>query len=302
MKFAFSTLGLPGSTLERTLTLAATHGYEGVELRAHPEEPVHLGLSARRRTAVHRRCVAAGVRVLSVAGYTQVAGRGADEPMLAELLSLIGLAADLEAPFARVFPGAGSLPEHVADANAVRRLRVVAPFARRHGVRLLLETHDSHRTGAATARVLDRVAHPGVGALWDVLHTWLGGEHPRDSARCLTDHLGYVQVKDVASPGRLTPVPLGQGVLPLPEVVGGLHPDGWVCWEYEKRWYPDAPELAGLLSQGRAHLTELARAAGAARPARPPRPRSGVLPPTRPPASPPAALAPEALTRDARRP
>ncbi|MFE3555259.1 sugar phosphate isomerase/epimerase family protein [Streptomyces sp. NPDC059193] len=265
MKYAFSTLGLPGTGLDRSAALAAHHGFDGLELRAHPEEPLHPGSPPAERTAGRRTLTAAGVRVLGVAGYAKVAAAGADEPVLAELRALVRLAADLEAPYVRVFPGGRDLPEAAADANAVRRLRAAAPFAERHGVRILLETHDSHRTGAAAARVLDRVGHSGAGALWDVLHTWLGGETPERSRQALAAHLGYVQVKDVASAQQLTPLGLGAGVLPLAEAVAqavaATAGEGWLCWEYEKRWYPEAAELPGRLARGREQLGLLVAAA-----------------------------------------
>lgn len=263
MKYAVSTLGLPGTPLGHSAALAATHGFDGLELRAHPEEPLHPGSPAAERAAGLRTLTAAGVAVLGVAGYAEVAAAGADEPVLAELRALVRLATDLEAPYVRVFPGGGNLPGATADANAVRRLRAAAPFAERHGVRILLETHDSHRTGAAAARVLDRVAHRGAGALWDVLHTWLAGESPERSRRALAAHLGYIQVKDVASAHALTPLGLGAGVLPLAEAVAAAPRDGWLCWEYEKRWYPEAAELPGQLARGREYLADLV-AGGAA--------------------------------------
>lgn len=257
MKYAFSTLGLPGAPIERSAALAASHGFDGLELRAHAEEPLHQDSPAGERAAALRILAAAGVAVLGVAGYARVAAPGVDEPVLAELRGLVRLAADLGAPYIRVFPGGADLPEEAADAHAVRRLLAAAPFAERHGVRILLETHDSHRTAAAVARVLDRTAHPAVGALWDVLHTWLGGEPPAASRRALAAHLGYVQVKDVESAQELTPIGLGAGVLPLAEAVAAAAPDGWLCWEYEKRWYPAAAELPGQLARGRAYLERL---------------------------------------------
>ncbi|MFD7258632.1 sugar phosphate isomerase/epimerase family protein [Streptomyces sp. NPDC059874] len=260
MKYALSTLGLPGTPLDHSAALAASQGFDGLELRAHPEEPLHPGAPAAERTAGVRTLAAAGVSVLGIAGYARVAAPGEDEPVLAELRDLVRLAADLEAPYVRLFPGGGDQSEATADAHAVRRLRAAAPFAERHGVRILLETHDSHRTAAAAARVLDAVARPGVGALWDVLHTWLGGESPAESRRALGAHLGYVQVKDVASAQELTPLGLGAGVLPLAEAVAAAPPDGWLCWEYEKRWYPDAAELPGQLARGRAYLEWLVAA------------------------------------------
>ncbi|WP_327134678.1 sugar phosphate isomerase/epimerase [Streptomyces sp. NBC_01343] len=266
MRYAFSTLGLPGAPLERSAALAAAHGYAGLELRAHPEEPLHPDSPPADRAAGRRALTAAGVEVLAVAGYARVAAAGADEPVLAELHALVRLAADLEAPYVRVFPGGAGQPESAADAHAVRRLAAAAPFAERHGVRILLETHDSHRTAAAAARVLDRVGQGGAGALWDVLHTWLGGESPARSRRALERHLGYVQVKDVASAQELTPLGLGAGVLPLAEAVASVPQDGWLCWEYEKRWYPGAAELPGQLARGREYLEHLV-ARGASMPA-----------------------------------
>ncbi|MFG2981962.1 sugar phosphate isomerase/epimerase family protein [Streptomyces sp. NPDC048258] len=264
MKYAFSTLGLPGTPLERSAALAAAHGFDGLELRAHPEEPLHADSPAAERAAGLRTLTAAGVAVLGVAGYAKVAAAGADEPVLAELRALVRLAADLRAPYVRVFPGGGDLSEADADANAVRRLRAAAPFAERNGVRILLETHDSHGTAAAAARALDRVAHPGAGALWDVLHTWLGGETPERSRQALAAHLGYIQVKDVASARELTPLGLGAGVLPLAQAVATAPRDGWLCWEYEKRWHPEAADLPGQLAGGREYLARLVAAGAAA--------------------------------------
>jgi sugar phosphate isomerase/epimerase len=128
------------------------------------------------------------------------------------------------------------------------------------GVRILLETHDSHRTGAAAIRILGPVGHRQVGSLWDVMHTWLGGEQPSSTYAALAPHLGYVQVKDIASAQDTTPLPLGAGVLPLTECVELLSRegwDGWLCWEYEKRWYEEAAPFPALLGPGREHLARL---------------------------------------------
>ncbi|MCC9155266.1 sugar phosphate isomerase/epimerase [Streptomyces parvulus] len=261
MKLAFSTLGVPGLPLTDVLGLATAHGYHGVELRAHPEEPVHPGLSADERAAVAAEFKASGVELLGLAGYARVAAPGDDEPVLAEVRGLLELARDLGAPYIRVFPGgdAGQSAEE-ADAVAARRLGTAAEYAADLGVGILLETHDSHRTGADAMRVLGLVGHLRVGALWDVMHTWLGGEQPVESYAALSPHLGYVQVKDIASAEDTTPLALGAGVLPLTEVVDVLSRhgwDGWLCWEYEKRWYESAAPLPGLLTAGREHLNRL---------------------------------------------
>ncbi|MBY8843713.1 sugar phosphate isomerase/epimerase [Streptomyces sp. SP2-10] len=258
MKLAFSTLGVPGLPVPEVLSLATTHGYHGVELRAHPEEPVHPGLSPAERAETAALFRGAGVEVLGLAGYARVAAPGEDAPVLAEIRDLLRLAHDLGAPFVRVFPGADpDRPREESDAIAARRLGTAAEDASVLGVRILLETHDSHRTGANAIRILGPVGHRQVGALWDVMHTWLGGEQPSDAYAALAPHLGYVQVKDIASAENTVPLPLGTGVLPLTECVDVLSRrgwDGWLCWEYEKRWYESAAPLQGLLSGGREYL------------------------------------------------
>ncbi|WP_055528933.1 sugar phosphate isomerase/epimerase family protein [Streptomyces graminilatus] len=261
MKLAFSTLGVPGLPIPDVLRLATAHGYHGVELRTHPEEPVHLGLGLAERADVAAEFKASGVEILGLAGYVRVAAPGDDEPVLAELRALLELARDLGVPFVRVFPGGGTDQSPAeADATAARRLGTAAEYAADYGVRILLETHDSHRTGADAIRILGPVGHRQAGALWDVMHTWLGGEQPADTFAALSPHLGYVQVKDIASAEDTTPVALGAGVLPLGECVEVLSRhnwDGWLCWEYEKRWYEAAAPLEGLLDAGREHLTRL---------------------------------------------
>ncbi|MEU8932991.1 sugar phosphate isomerase/epimerase family protein [Streptomyces sp. NPDC048409] len=261
MRLAFSTLGVPGLPVPEVVALATAHGYHGVELRAHPEEPVHPGLGPAARADVAAEFKAADVEVLGIAGYARVAAPGEDGPVLDEVRGLLQLAHDVGAPFVRVFPGADpALPAAESDAIAARRLGTVAEDAAALGVRVLLETHDSHRTGAAAIRVLGPVGHRMAGALWDVMHTWLGGEQPAESFAALAPHLGYVQVKDIASAEDTAPLPLGAGTLPLSDCVEELSRhgwDGWLCWEYEKRWYETAAPLPGLLTAGRDHLARL---------------------------------------------
>ncbi|WP_042426151.1 sugar phosphate isomerase/epimerase family protein [Streptacidiphilus anmyonensis] len=265
MRLAFSTLGLPGTPLDQVLRLAADHGWAGLELRCAPGEPVHPELTNAERRRIRRQFATAGTTPLAVASYLGIAAPGEDAPLVAGLLDHLRLAADLDASYVRVFPqgGEGSAAgADEADGRAARRLTAVAEQARALGVRVLLETHDSHRAGRDVARVLDLVDAPAVGALWDLLHTRLAGETPSQSWEALRSHLGYVQVKDVLGPGDLTPLPLGAGTLPVADCLRLLPSDCWVSWEYEAPWYPDAAPLAPLLASGAACLARLGAGLG----------------------------------------
>ncbi|MFD3928814.1 sugar phosphate isomerase/epimerase family protein [Streptomyces sp. NPDC058614] len=269
-ELAFSTLGCPEAGVEEVARLASASGSTGVELRcAPPEGLVTPRSSAAERSRLAARLREAGVRDLWVASYARVADEAvSDRECLRTLHETVQLAGDLGALGVRVFPGAGAAGRR-ADALAARRLRSVADAAADAGTGLLLETHDSHPRGADVARVLEQVDHPAVGAVWDVLHTWLGGETPHASATALAPWLRLVQVKDVASREDLRPLLLGTGALPLhalPAALGAVGYRGPLSLEWEKRWFPEAQPLEHALT----HAAEWMRTAAAIRTPVPP--------------------------------
>ncbi|NUR73888.1 MAG: sugar phosphate isomerase/epimerase [Hamadaea sp.] len=253
MKLAFSTLGCSGLPLPEVVRLAQETGWPGVELRAAPDEPLHIGLSAAERSAA--KAELEGVTPLCVASYVKVAAEGDDDECVANALAHAELAKDLGIPAVRVFPGsAESGPE--ADERAVRRLKTIAPRLP-EGVQIWLETHDSHPRGVDVARVLQQVDDECVRAIWDVLHPWRVGEPLTVSAAALHPYLAHVQVKDVLSPTERTPLPLGQGTVPLRDALELLRREayaGWLSLEWESKWHPEAGPLREALIASRAWL------------------------------------------------
>lgn len=262
MKFALSTLGVPGMPLDDVLRLAAGSGFDGVELRCHPEDPVHPGIGAAERAGTAARFAEAGVAVLSVAAHVLVADGDEDDLVVEALGEAVRLAADLGAPYVRVLPGGGALRAEEADAVAARRLAGAAPAAADRGVRILLETHDPHPRGADVARITGPVGHHSVGAVWDLAHTWHAGEEPYETLPVLAPHLGYVRIGDAAPEGDAAQPP-GGGVPPVRAAVRALRSDGydgWLCWEYGKkqRHADGAPGPDPLPSAARERLAALA--------------------------------------------
>jgi sugar phosphate isomerase/epimerase len=255
---AFATLGCPGLPLEAVIELATVNGCAGVEFRYAEGEPVHPGLSTSELRETGRLLAEAGVAPVALDTYVRVAAEGADDDLVIELRRVIGAAAALGASYVRVFPGGGE-PTVTANQRAARRLAAVADAAAEAGVGVLLETHDSHRRAADAAAVLSAAAELAgtsstagipLGAVWDVMHTWLGGETPTESATLLAPWLGYVQLKDIPGPDDTTPTAPGTGVLPLTDVLTELTQRGYTGWlslEYERAWYPEIPPLADVL-------------------------------------------------------
>jgi sugar phosphate isomerase/epimerase len=257
IQYGFSTLGVPGLALDTVLDLATGNGYDGVEWRCADGEPIHLALTGPERAAIAGTFRDRGITPVGLASYVRIAAPGPDEPVVDALREHIRLAADLGFGGIRMFPGGKDDPIAEADERAVRRLRAVVAEAEDASVRLLLETHDSHRAAADAARLLGLAGSPVVGALWDTMHTHLAGDIPDEAVRLLLPYLGYAQVKDMAGPEDRTPVALGAGVLPIRESLAALLAtgyQGWLVWEYEAKWHPAAEPLPEQLKAGRAWL------------------------------------------------
>lgn len=225
----FSTLGCPGLPLTEVVELAVRYGVDLVELRCAEDEPVHGGLSAEGRREV--RNALASVRVGTLATYFRLC-----EHDPADLAPLAELARDLGAPALRIF--AGRTPETTVDLAAER----LAAAARVAGeVTLLVETHDRLLRGTEIAAVLAGSGAAGVGAIWDIMHTWRAGEPPAEAAAALRPWLAEVQVKDAASATERRPMIPGTGTVPIRESLAALEGyTGPVVLEHETRWYADA--------------------------------------------------------------
>ena len=136
-------------------------------------------------------------------------------------------------------------------------LRQAGEYAAQAGVKIVLETHDAFALGATTADILDRVNHPAVGALWDIMHPFRFGESPEETCRHLSGRVYHTHIKD----GRLRPergsgghelcLP-GDGDVPIKEIMSLLLAEGYQgswCLEYEKTWHPELPDTEVALQR-----------------------------------------------------
>jgi len=85
-------------------------------------------------------------------------------------------------------------PDAVAAATAADLKNAAARVAD-EGIVLLLENHEDF-TGAEVARILDRVDHPAVQALYDFGNAMNVVEDPIDAARAMAPHIRSVHLKD----------------------------------------------------------------------------------------------------------
>jgi sugar phosphate isomerase/epimerase len=260
-----STLGAPDEDLDTVLAWLHEAGVPGVELRVAAGQIAHPGMTAGECADVRARIADAGIELTGLASYVKLCSDASDELVIGALGDALNLTSQLGAPVVRVFPGAPVHPapftsrpelrEPAGDvtARAVRRLDAVAHLSEDLGVHAALETHDSHPRAADIVPILDQVSGP-VGAIWDLMHPWRTGEPLERTWRLLSPWLaggrGSVQVKDANLPADATPLPIGDGTLPVDEFAQLLVDtgyDGVVCLEWEKAWYPAAADLPTAL-------------------------------------------------------
>ncbi|HEU4322781.1 MAG TPA: sugar phosphate isomerase/epimerase family protein [Roseiflexaceae bacterium] len=259
---AYSTLACPAWSLEQAAEAATTYGYSGLELRLLDGEiiPAELPPEGRRRirdTLRSRELSLVGIGASTRFALADPAERAANG---AELRRYLRLAHELECPLVRTF--GGTAPAGVSEEQAVawvaEGLEGPLAEAERLGVRIALETHDSFAHGAAVARVLDRLPHPLLGAIWDVLHPLRHGEPPEATWAALASRLLHVHIKDgapdpaAARPEEWRLTLLGEGAVPGRAIVALLRANGyrgWLSAEWEKRWHPYLAEPEEALPQ-----------------------------------------------------
>ena len=259
MRLCYSNLACPEWSFEQTVEAVGTYGFDGLEIRLFDGEVVTPALDERSRRRAEVALRESGVKVAALDTSLQVASKDSAE-FLAGLDSLSGMAQQWGAPLMRLF--GGKLPaEPAARTEALKQagdlLAEAAPLAGRYGVRLAVETHDDFSSSRTVAEVLS-YAGRSAGAVYDSHHPHRMGERPEEVLAVLGPSMWYVQVKDAVrqlGDDRWQLVPLGEGEVPVRELVGLLPAagyDGWVSLEFEKKWHPElAPPEESLGPQAK---------------------------------------------------
>ena len=108
--------------------------------------------------------------------------REALEASIEEAVAGIDLAADLGASCIRTFGGSrGSGELHGIVHRTAEAYQRVMDRAVEKGVRVLMETHDEWCVSTQVREVVERVNHPHLRVLWDLMHTQRFMERPQET-------------------------------------------------------------------------------------------------------------------------
>lgn len=272
MRILLHTMATPELDPVGALDFARRLELDGVDLIL--QRDYRCGLSPdtaeAQAPALAEAAAARGVPIRSLTPYLKafnVPDDGTRMAAIAEFEQAIRVAAALGARTVRVLAGF-EVPAHEWDgalallADSLRRL---GDYGAERGVALNIENHDGSMAVNAvrTMEVWRAVGHPNVGVIYDPANLIRDGmEDFPESLEIQAEAIRLVHVKDYIFspeyPNNRRAMPIGDGVIPWMEILGGLQRigyDGDLSVEYETRWVPDQlPDPAIGLARSRDHL------------------------------------------------
>jgi sugar phosphate isomerase/epimerase len=251
MKVSFSTLACPDWTMPQIIAIAASEGYEGIELRFVQGEdalwklPVFSGkeLASTKRALADR---ALTIPCLDTSCRFHSPDAAERRRWITEGKRMADLAAELGAPGLRVFgdtiqPGAERDSTQTWIAESIRELAEITAAS---GVEVWIENHGDFVAAHETANILQQAASPNGGVVWDPANSFVASEErPADGAARLGDAIRHIHIKDLRRDrDGWNYVLTGEGAFPLPELKGALQDlqyDRFLSFEWEKKWHPE---------------------------------------------------------------
>ena len=251
MKVSFSTLACPDWTMPQIIAMAAREAYDGIELRFVQGEdslwklPVFSGveLAATKRALTDH---ALTVSCLDTSCRFDSPDPAERRRWTTEGERMADLAAELDAPGLRVFgdtirPGAdrASTQSWIADS-----IRTLSEITIRRGVEVWIENHGDFAASQQTAAILAEADCSRVGVVWDPANSFTAAqEQPANGAALLRTAIHHVHIKDLRrNRDGWKYVLTGEGDFPLLELKAALEPlgyDGFLSFEWEKKWHPE---------------------------------------------------------------
>jgi len=256
IKLSFSTLACPLWNWDKIIDEASKLGYDGIEIRGIEKElyipkvepflPKNLGKTIKklRDKKLEISCLDTSCQFSNPEIFDQSIKEGKET---------IDLAYKLSVSYIRVFGGefSKSSDEEKTTEMIKNGLEILGDYAQDRKIDILIETHDVFASTKRLKKLLEKVNRNNVNVLWDISNTYkVAEETPEESYNRIGKYVKHVHVKDTIGKGKEPrPCIMGKGDVPITEFVTLLATNnyqGWLSFEWEKRWYPDLeePEVA----------------------------------------------------------
>ena len=183
MKICFSSLACPAWTLDQVVNIAASSGYDGIELRFLEGEDSLWKLAAFQGVSLQTSIQKISDRGLSVACVDTSCRFHSPDPQeraswVEEGVRMAELASSLGSPGIRVFgdkiqPGADRASTRSWIADGLRELTKKTASL---GVKVWLETHGDFASSEETMSILEKSGRDDIGVVWDAANAFIDGK------------------------------------------------------------------------------------------------------------------------------
>lgn len=242
MKLSYTTLSVQDKSIREAVAVAQKYQLDGIELRGMGD--VHISPQSSPEYVEQAKTIiaGAGLEIPCLTAYTKFAQAtmGQEEEQAAWMKTYVELAREIGARTIRTFMGA--FPEGCGEAqvrrNIIAGLNLAAEMVGNASVKIVIETHDSMRSGALLAPIMAEVSDK-VGVLLDIIHPWDMGETIEKTWKLIGDRIYHVHIKDIMAtvPGGRVYSRIGEGIMPVRQMVQyltGQGYDGFFSLEWEK--------------------------------------------------------------------
>ena len=237
MKLSFSTRGWASLSWDEMVGEAAEMHFSGIE----PYNPMRCAALTEKGGPFHKYSVMPTWRALREKGLSIPCLDSScdlsekDPAALEELSAMIGLAADLRAPYVCAYASADAMETVKANIAAL------LPLCAEAGVTLLVKTSGIFSDTARLRDLMNGFASDSLAVLWDVHHPYRDkGESPAQSISNLGAYVKHVHLRDSEDDGSYTLI--GEGSFPVQEVIDALWSidyDAFISLEWKPQWMPD---------------------------------------------------------------
>ncbi len=257
MKLAVSTICCADWTFDEIYASAKDLGYKGLEIRKLGDSfyaPRMKPFLSGAIDSTFEKLQKAGIEIPILSSSAVIGKPGLAGEAVAEIADYLVLAKKLGVPYIRVLVGSRPDDSDCNLASARETIEEMCGIVDGSGVKLLIETNSVFSDTVLLKELLDDIASPSLGALWDINYPYrFFGESPEETVATLGDHICFVHLKDSIEKGeRIEYRLMGHGDLPLSDSLRALKRSGYqgyLSFEWVPKWSSELVEPGIVMAQ-----------------------------------------------------
>ncbi len=252
MKLSFSTRYMEDMSLSQYLTLAKAQKFNAVEIYDinkncfRGEKPSFTKAGA---ASTKRKLLNTGIAISQLDIPFDISDEENFVSNINTAKEIIETASDINVSYVKLF----------AEKNleaAQKFIDEISAFADEKNVIILIETDGLFADTSVLCETLDKFARDSLAACWNMYATYfIGKEEAELTIKNLGAYVKSVKLNDAASDG--TPVLIGEGVLPVSDMINALRSvnyNGFVCLEWNPLWLPEIDDYEAILTFFESHM------------------------------------------------